>query len=122
MDRHFVSRDCRVQGPWGYLDKEEDMWLKEMEAKKDSLFNKSYYTTQKNVKKMMSKLHARVGTPSRTSNLTAAQEKERCKLTWQNFDHRCWQAAFRTHDDLKDWAAYVAGWRKQARDTWLVFQ
>ena len=38
-----------------------------------------------------------------------------------NFDNRLWQASFGTQTDLKDWVADVSTWRKNQRDTWLVF-
>ena len=70
---------------------------------------------------MLSKVGAMIGAPSRSANLTPKQEKERCKLTWQNFDHICHLASFGTNDELKGFTGDVPMWRKHKKDAWLVF-
>ena len=103
------------------MTKDDHLWVAEMERKKQCLLNKDRKTKGKNVKRMLSKIGARIGTPSRSASLTPKQEKQRCKLTWQNFDHICHLASFGTNDELKGFTGDVPGWRKHKKDTWLVF-
>ena len=105
----------------GVLSKDKHLWLMELEKKKDSLETKGQRTTEKNVKKMLAKVGSRIGVPSRAANLTAQMEKDRCQLTWQQFDERCHLASFGKTEELKDYVASVAAFQEMRKNTWLVF-
>ena len=70
---------------------------------------------------MLSKIGARIGIPSRAANLTAGQEKDRCRLTWQSFDEKCYMVSFGDAGDLKDYVGDVKSFTQNKKDTWLCF-
>ena len=73
------------------------------------------------MKKMLTKIGSRIGIPSRAANLTAKQEKDRCQLTWQSFDDKCYMASFGDAKELKDYVGYVKSFTQNKMDTWLCF-
>ena len=117
----MIDEEIQEVRSLGVLSKDEHLWLMELEKKKHSLETKGERATEKNVKKMLSKIGSRIGIPSRAANLTPKMEKDRCQLTWQQFDERCHLACFGEKEELKDYVADVATFQKMRKDTSLVF-
>ena len=69
---------------------------------------------------MMTKMGARPSVPQRSASLTAAEEKIRCHLTWQQIDHRMALIARSQREEIQDWVADPPLFAAQRQNTWLV--
>ena len=131
---HVVDR-ADIQDEWSDMIAEEITALKAvtkltskqeqiysvLSAKLESWMLNTEVTNSRNIDTMLTHMGARLGTPQRSVNLTAAEEKHRCELTWKQNDDRLWIAAFATGPELRNWVSDPKEFVRRRAETWLVY-
>ena len=104
----------------GELSKEDQDRL-DMSVRKLHTICTNRKAREEYMSRLLSGVGAKVGRPSRFTELTAEEEEIRCKLTWQSNDRVLYIAAFGDSEELKTLVAETESWRELAPHTVLVY-
>merc|ERR1712115_433621 len=73
------------------------------------------------ISRMMTWMGAKIGTPSKRSNLSAEQEQIRWQMTVQGHDYQMWRAAFADEEELSHYVADAKRFISRRKETVLLY-
>ena len=102
------------------LSKKQIAWKAQMADRLKRLQDSEGY--RKNyVTRMMTWMGAKIGAPSKRSDLSAEQEQIRWQMTVQGHDYQIWRAAFADEDELKHYVADAKRFINRRKETVLLY-